>query len=95
MKKLNLKLGGIKEMLTREQMKKITGGHGPLYGYEGNCVIHCKNNGIWTQHPSCGAHTGEVVRHCGYSYESVTWTGGDDCLNGVSLSPPTPWCGPY
>jgi len=26
MKKLNLKLGGIKEMLTREQMKKVVGG---------------------------------------------------------------------
>ncbi len=28
MKKLNLKLGGIKEMLTREQMKKVVGGDG-------------------------------------------------------------------
>ena len=27
MKKLNLKLGGIKEILSREQMKKITGGY--------------------------------------------------------------------
>ncbi len=31
MKKLNLKLGGIKEMLSREQMKKVVGGDG--YGY--------------------------------------------------------------
>jgi len=28
MKKLNLKLDDIKEMLTKEQMKKITGGYG-------------------------------------------------------------------
>jgi hypothetical protein len=33
MKKLNLKLGGIKEMLTKEQMKKVIGGDG--YGYGG------------------------------------------------------------
>ncbi len=33
MKKLNLKLGGIKEMLSREQMKKVVGGDG--YGYDG------------------------------------------------------------
>ncbi len=33
MKKLNLKLGGIKEMLSREQMKKVVGGYG--YGGDG------------------------------------------------------------
>lgn len=33
MKKLNLKMGGIKEMLSREQMKKVVGGDG--YGYAG------------------------------------------------------------
>ncbi len=33
MKKLNLKLGGIKEILGREQMKKVVGGYG--YGYDG------------------------------------------------------------
>jgi hypothetical protein len=29
MKKLKLKLDGMKEMLTKEQMKKISGGYGP------------------------------------------------------------------
>lgn len=33
MKKLNLKLDNIKEMLTKEQMKKIVGG----YGDNGGC----------------------------------------------------------
>ena len=31
MKKLNLKLDDIKEMLTKEQMKKITGGYGTCH----------------------------------------------------------------
>ncbi len=37
MKKLNLKLGGIKEMLSREQMKKVVGG----YGYDGGGSVQC------------------------------------------------------
>jgi len=35
MKKLNLQLGSIKEMLTKEQMKKVAGGYGC---YTGNCM---------------------------------------------------------
>lgn len=35
MKKLNLQLGSIKEMLTKEAMKKITG------GYDGNYLCEC------------------------------------------------------
>lgn len=41
MKKLNLKLGGIKEMLSREQMKKVVGG----YGYDdGGGSFGCKSS---------------------------------------------------
>lgn len=36
MKKLNLQLGSIKEMLTKEQMKKISGGYGECYN--GACM---------------------------------------------------------
>ncbi len=45
MKKLNLKLGGIKEMLSREQMKKVVGGDG--YGYAANtCGVNYLHNGV-------------------------------------------------
>jgi len=36
MKKLKLKLDGIKEMLTKEQMRKISGGY-----LSGNCTLSC------------------------------------------------------
>jgi len=61
MKKLNLKLDDIKEMLTKEQMKKITGGYGICYescgkkeppidcnSVSGNCSRDAKNN-TWIQ----------------------------------------------
>jgi len=41
MKKMNLKLGGIKEMLTREQMKKVVGGYGYDGGGSTNCYMCC------------------------------------------------------
>jgi|GEM_PF-6483621 len=42
MKKLNLKLGSIKEMLTKEQMKKVVGGGG--YGCMfGEIPCNCRN----------------------------------------------------
>lgn len=97
MKKLNLKLSGVKEMLTKEQMKKVIGGHGYLYGYEGNCLITCYGgyNGP-TYHPACGCHTGEYHRHC---YDPILntilldWScSGSDCP-GIGVT--TPWCGPY
>lgn len=37
MRKFNLKVGGIKEMLSREQMRKISGGYGCDVGYIGDC----------------------------------------------------------
>jgi hypothetical protein len=42
MKKLDLKFGGIKEMLTKEQMKKITGGDDYGYGsaWTGQCIFY-------------------------------------------------------
>lgn len=50
MKKLNLKLGGIKEMLTREQMKKVVGGYNPnCAGVEGAYTWYCCGaNGSYT-----------------------------------------------
>jgi len=57
MKKINLKLDDIKEMLTKEQMKKITGGYGTCTescgppnnikkcsSASGNCSRDTKNN---------------------------------------------------
>jgi len=46
MKKLNLKLGGIKEMLSREQMKKVVGGDGYGYGggYSNSYNYYCKTS---------------------------------------------------
>jgi len=41
MKKLKLKLDGIKEMLTKEQMKKISGGYGSC------CVDDCPTGTLW------------------------------------------------
>jgi len=52
MKKLNLKLGGIKEMLSREQMKKVVGGDG--YGYGGggpSCTSTCQSNADCSANP--------------------------------------------
>ena len=45
MKKLNLQLGSIKEMLTKEQMKNVTGGYGS------RCVFYCCSGGPGT----CGS----------------------------------------
>ncbi len=50
MKKLNLKLGGIKEMLSREQMKKVVGGDG--YGYSGGGSTNC----YYCTDPTSGIH---------------------------------------
>ncbi|GAA4102812.1 hypothetical protein GCM10022392_30000 [Mucilaginibacter panaciglaebae] len=41
MKKLQLKLGGIKEMLTREEMKKVFGGSGSA---DPGCKSSCSND---------------------------------------------------
>lgn len=43
MKKLNLQLGNIKEMLTKEQMKKISGGYNDLYCFDFTCGKDCPN----------------------------------------------------
>jgi len=53
MKKLNLKLGGIKEMLSREQMKKVVGGYG--YDGGGGCgTSECSSNSdCSTTYPTC------------------------------------------
>ncbi|MHA4894994.1 hypothetical protein ACXZ1K_09590 [Pedobacter sp. PWIIR3] len=89
MKKLSLKLGGIKEMLTREQMKKITGGYGS--GPAGNCTITCSDGVV---HQACACHTGERHKYCGCSGQlgSGICSFGSDC---DTTTDNTPWCGPY
>lgn len=49
MKKLNLQLGSIKEMLTKEQMKKITGGYDPTTC----CTVACKDGSFYEAGPYC------------------------------------------
>ena len=48
MKKLNLKMGGIKEMLSREQMKKVVGGYPDGSDWSYSCTCSC-NSGIGSQ----------------------------------------------
>ncbi|HXH98689.1 MAG TPA: hypothetical protein VNI52_00340 [Sphingobacteriaceae bacterium] len=46
MKKLNFKLGGIGEMLTKEQMKKVVGGYeGAGRCSTGSCTINVSGHG--------------------------------------------------
>lgn len=44
MKKFNLKIGGIKEMLSKEQMKKISGGYCAGGDFNGGCET-CRTMG--------------------------------------------------
>lgn len=77
MKKLKLKLDGMKDMLTKEQMKKITGGYAVL-----SCL--CSGFDYFTVAPSdghCPAHfnnwcTAYYREHMGYGYEYATCIGG-------------------
>jgi hypothetical protein len=65
MKKLNLKMGGIKEMLSKEQMKSVVGGYG--YGYGGDfCTFRMTDpqghvtgtiNSVWMSNGSSGANS--------------------------------------
>lgn len=48
MKKLNLQLGNIKEMLTREQMKKVSGGYDP-----GDCLASTELCNPITEETNC------------------------------------------
>jgi hypothetical protein len=62
MKKLNLQLGSIKEMLTKEQMKRIAGGE--YVGWYKCCEIaHPSNCSIcvWIDHPKCEDSKFQVV----------------------------------
>lgn len=65
MKKLNLKLGGIKEMLTREQMKKVVGGYG---GYS-SCFLRCdQSSSEGSTVTACDAAT---LKTCGDTSNAV------------------------
>jgi len=62
MKKLNLKLDDIKEMLTKEQMKKITG------GYSSRCLNECGVKGTGN-YVMCISESGD----CHADYKNHTW----------------------
>lgn len=58
MKKLQrLKLEALNNMLTRDQMKQITGGYGPCQGYGNSCGggccanLHCGYDNFYTYDP--------------------------------------------
>jgi hypothetical protein len=80
MKKLNLKLGGIKEMLSREQMKKVVGGDGYGYNNTGSSTITCTaivySGG--SSYSSTGACTG------GYTLEQCNQHGTNYCQSQVN-----------
>ena len=65
MKKLQLKLDGVKEMLTREQMKKIIGGSGSGSGGGNYKCCYTKTGGStgcsscyhYTTKPTCGTNS--------------------------------------
>lgn len=55
MKKLNLQLGSIKEMLTKEQMKKIVG------GYDDPCDDECESDADCGEPGILGCFTAPAV----------------------------------
>jgi len=76
MKKLNLQLGSIKEMLTKEQMKKVAGGYDESCG--GSVDIICSlmaYPGVPFQHYTCMTSTS-----CQPDLNFNTL----DCLNGCT-----------
>lgn len=77
MKKLNLQLGSIKEMLTKEQMKKVSG------GYVGTrCEIFCCTGGPGT------CSSGDSYDHpCDTNEECQAW-GNENftCQSGTYLA---------
>jgi hypothetical protein len=58
MKKLKLKLDGVKEMLTKEQMKKISGGYSGT-GHYVTCSIGCDAG-----HYACCEDVGTAICIC-------------------------------
>jgi len=84
-------------MLTREQMKKITGGYG--YGYD-DCYLTCFREHtsiiVW-QGYVCGINTGELHKHCQYNALPYYWEFtaiGTTC--GANTNNPDPAiCGSY
>jgi len=62
MKKLNLQLGSIKEMLTKEQMKKVAGGYGGCdagyYLCECFCLFQPGASGQFCVQDGLPCHTG-------------------------------------
>ena len=61
MKKLNLQLGSIKEMLTKEQMKKVAGGYDDGGGQ--GCDVTCWINDV----PTFCTH----VSDCTYAHQEL------------------------
>ena len=76
MKKLNLKLGDIKEMLTKEQMKKVVGAYGS-YCRSGKCQLYISEKGIEVT-GKCHQETIGGLIHC-------------YCQNGTHTTDPAQW----
>jgi len=59
MKKLILRFEGMKDMLTKEQMKKVTGGYGSSGG--GGCVlVTCVNESTSCWYSATGGYGGDL-----------------------------------
>ncbi|GAB2978916.1 hypothetical protein GCM10027049_13190 [Mucilaginibacter puniceus] len=74
MKKLSLKLDG-KQMLSKEQMKQISGANGTRCTYY-CCPTHCTEMPFYTWYTSCPSHeacqdVGELVFECANSSDWV------------------------
>jgi hypothetical protein len=69
MKTFNLKIGGIKEMLTKDQMKKITGGYSPCDNRWDGGAQYCTTMG--------GTHQRCWAQECGEYYVCVTGPAGE------------------
>lgn len=76
MKKLNLQLGSIKEMLTKEQMKKVQGGYGCQLGCfvegQGGTITYCPLDNCWFS-------PDENCMYCGQNFnptccDNTIWT---------------------
>jgi len=72
MKKLNLQLGSIKEMLTKEQMKKVAGGYDGGDGCGGAVDDPCVE-------VTCYYTMGNPARQCAIVPDSMSWIALNDC----------------
>jgi hypothetical protein len=75
MKNFNLQFGGIKEVLTKEQMRKIRGGEHPVCAEEGNAVVNimCCSDATMSDCTNC-------LEICGFdTVDCKSWYGPYNC----------------